>query len=105
MKKYDLLIIGSGSAGIIPEIAINRGETVAVVEPKHWGGTCVNVGCIPTKILIAAAEAADAVNHGDFYGLNAHIYHVDWEPVVGRVKDKISPMWGGIPTGITATAV
>jgi mycothione reductase len=96
VKKYDLLIIGSGSVGIIPEIAINRSETVAVDEPKHWGGTCVNVGCIPTKILIADAEAADAVNHGDFYGLNAHIYHVDWEPVVGRVKDKISPMWGGI---------
>jgi len=69
---------------------------VAVVEPKHWGGTCVNVGCIPTKTLIAAAEAADAVNHGDFYGLKAHIDHVDWDRVVGRVKDKLSPMWGGI---------
>ncbi|MBT4073748.1 MAG: dihydrolipoyl dehydrogenase [Chloroflexi bacterium] len=96
MKNYDLLIIGSGSAGIIPDAAINRGETVAVVEPKHWGGTCVNVGCIPTKMLIAAAEAADAVNHGDFYGLKAHIDHVDWDRVVGRVKDKLSPMWGGI---------
>ncbi len=96
MKNYDLLIIGSGSAGILPEAAINRGETVAVVEPDHWGGTCVNVGCIPSKMLIYAAEAADAVNHSDYFGIKAHIDHIDWSRTVGRVKDKLSPMWGGI---------
>ncbi|MCH8102355.1 MAG: FAD-dependent oxidoreductase [Chloroflexi bacterium] len=96
MKNYDLLIIGSGSSGTLPEAAINRGETVAVVEPNSWGGTCVNVGCIPSKMLIYAAEAADAVNHGDYYGIKAHIDHIDWSRVVGRVNEKLSPMWDGI---------
>ncbi|MGH3680679.1 MAG: FAD-dependent oxidoreductase, partial [Natronosporangium sp.] len=56
---YDLLVLGAGSAGFAAAItAREAGRTVALVEPGALGGTCVNVGCVPSKALLAAGEAA-----------------------------------------------
>jgi pyruvate/2-oxoglutarate dehydrogenase complex dihydrolipoamide dehydrogenase (E3) component len=56
--EYDAIIIGTGQAG--PSLAVRlavAGMTVAIIERKRFGGTCVNTGCIPTKTLIASARA------------------------------------------------
>lgn len=70
MTEYDAIIIGGGQAG--PPLA-NRltraGMTVALIERKWLGGTCVNTGCMPTKTLVASARAAHVVRHAADYGV------------------------------------
>src|SRR4051794_18626509 len=70
MKRFDSIVIGGGQAG--PSLATRlaaSGESVAIVERKFFGGTCVNTGCMPTKTLIASARAAHVVRHAGDYGV------------------------------------
>ena len=66
---FDLFVIGGGSAGVrCGRIAAGHGARVGVAEARHWGGTCVNVGCVPKKLMVQAAEygafAEDAIGFG-----------------------------------------
>jgi pyruvate/2-oxoglutarate dehydrogenase complex dihydrolipoamide dehydrogenase (E3) component len=68
--KYDSIVIGTGQSG--PSLAVrlaNAGRKTAIIERKLFGGTCVNVGCIPTKTLIASARAAHVARHAADYGV------------------------------------
>ena len=56
MKKYDLIVIGSGSGASVAEEAIEHGLKVAWVDKGPLGGTCLNVGCIPSKMLLSPAD-------------------------------------------------
>ncbi|CDZ48243.1 FAD-containing oxidoreductase [Neorhizobium galegae] len=70
MKTFDAIIIGAGQAG--PSLAgrfNDAGKTVAIIERKHVGGTCVNTGCKPTKTLVASAYAAHVARRGGDYGV------------------------------------
>ena len=67
-EKYDAIVIGTGQSG--PSLAVrlaSAGRKTAIVERKLFGGTCVNVGCIPTKTLIASARAAHVARRGADY--------------------------------------
>jgi len=69
-ESYDAIIIGTGQAG--PPLAVrlgNAGRRTAIVERKLIGGTCVNVGCIPTKTLIASARAAHVARRAADFGV------------------------------------
>jgi pyruvate/2-oxoglutarate dehydrogenase complex dihydrolipoamide dehydrogenase (E3) component len=69
-EKYDAIVIGTGQSG--PSLAVRlakAGRKTAIVERKLFGGTCVNVGCIPTKTLIASARAAYVARRGADYGV------------------------------------
>lgn len=69
--KYDAIVIGTGQSG--PSIAarlVQEGLQTAIVERKLFGGTCVNVGCIPTKTLVASARAAWMARRGSDFGVN-----------------------------------
>lgn len=76
MKQYDAIIIGFGKGGklLAAELA-NRNWKVAIIErsPQMYGGTCVNVGCIPTKALIYESEQAERLYRDD-YGNQAKYY-------------------------------
>lgn len=70
MREFDAIVIGAGQAG--PALAgrlTDAGMTVALVERKFVGGTCVNVGCMPTKTLVASARAAHVARRGADYGV------------------------------------
>jgi glutathione reductase (NADPH) len=57
MYDYDLFVIGGGSGGVrCARMAASHGARVAIAEERHWGGTCVNVGCVPKKLMVQAAE-------------------------------------------------
>src|SRR5204862_4129585 len=88
--KYDAIIIGAGQAG--PPLAgrlTAAGQSVAVIERKLVGGTCVNYGCIPTKTLVASAHVAHAARRGAEYGIGTGEVTVDMAKVKAR-KDEIS---------------
>src|SRR5689334_17305035 len=88
-EKFDAIIIGAGQAG--PPLAGRLtavGQTVAVIERKLVGGTCVNTGCIPTKTLVASALAAQTARRGAEYGIGTGEISVDMAKVKAR-KDKV----------------
>ncbi|HVU56912.1 MAG TPA: mercuric reductase [Puia sp.] len=85
MTKYDAIIIGSGQAGnpLAKKLA-GAGWKVAVIERKWVGGTCVNVGCTPTKTMIASGRIAYLVKRSRDFGVNATGVSIDMQEVVRR---------------------
>jgi pyruvate/2-oxoglutarate dehydrogenase complex dihydrolipoamide dehydrogenase (E3) component len=89
-KRFDAIIVGAGQAG--PALAgrlTAAGQTVAVIERKLVGGTCVNYGCIPTKTLVASAHAAHLARRAGDFGIATGEVIVDMAAVKAR-KDRIS---------------
>lgn len=85
MQAYDLLVLGGGSAGFAAAIrAAEADRRVAIIEGSTMGGTCVNVGCVPSKTLIAAANARHTALHPTFQGLQVGGSAVDWATVMGE---------------------
>ncbi|MEJ2655438.1 MAG: glutathione-disulfide reductase [Acidihalobacter sp.] len=80
---YDLIAIGGGSGGLaVAERAAQLGRRVAIVEPGRLGGTCVNRGCVPKKIMWYAAGIAHSVHGAADYGVRAGFEGVDWTRLV-----------------------
>ncbi|MCV7384131.1 mycothione reductase [Mycolicibacter longobardus] len=94
MESYDLAIIGTGSGNsILDDRYANK--RVAICEQGTFGGTCLNVGCIPTKMFVYAAEVANAVTEASRYGIDARIDRVRWSDIVSRVFGRIDPIAAG----------
>src|ERR1700741_1208722 len=72
---YDVVVLGAGPGGYVAAIrAAQLGLTTAVVEPKYWGGVCLNVGCIPSKALLRNAELAHIFNkEAKTFGINGEV--------------------------------
>jgi mercuric reductase len=88
-SEYDLVILGSGSAAFAAAIrAREAGAKVVMVEEGTLGGTCVNVGCIPSKALLAAADLYYKAGHNPFAGMRTHVAGVDLGALVGQ-KDEL----------------
>lgn len=86
---HDLLIVGGGSAGVAAALeAASRGAKVAVIEGRTLGGTCVNVGCVPSKALLRAAEVLHKARHHPFQGIQTQGGSVDLAQVI-RQKDHL----------------
>lgn len=94
MQRFDLIIIGAGSGNSIigPE---HDDWNVAIVERGLFGGTCLNVGCIPSKMFVYAAEIAELAKRGPELGVNTSFQDVDWPAIRDRVFDRIDPMAAG----------
>ena len=89
MKHYDVILIGTGAANIVADAALAQGLRVALVERGRFGGTCLNRGCIPTKILAAAANALCQIREDRRIGVTAGAVRLDWETVARRMRRKI----------------
>ncbi len=84
----DLLVIGAGSGGVrCARIAAGHGARVAVVEGRHWGGTCVNLGCVPKKLMVQASEYGDYVADSHGFGWDTEPGHFDWAKLIAA-KDR-----------------
>ena len=91
MKNYDLVIIGAGSGNMLPSIDTD-GWSIAIVESDRFGGTCLNRGCIPSKIFVYTADLAEAVSHAARFGITAGVSAVDWPAIRDRVFARIDPI-------------
>jgi mycothione reductase len=91
MESYDLAIIGTGSGNSILDDRFSK-KRVALCEQGVFGGTCLNVGCIPTKMFVYAAEVAATIRSASRYGVDAHVDRVRWDDIVSRVFGRIDPI-------------
>ncbi|ADG10376.1 FAD-containing oxidoreductase [Caulobacter segnis] len=97
-RRFDAIIIGAGQAG--PSLAgrlTAAGQTVAMIERKDFGGTCVNTGCMPTKTLVASAYAAHLARRADDYGvvLDGPV-GIDMKRVKARQQTVVKNARGGV---------
>ena len=84
MDHVDLAIIGSGSGNSLVTPDFDAWQ-IAVIESGVFGGTCLNVGCIPTKMFVYAAEVAHSAREAHRYGVSARVESVDWPAIRDRV--------------------
>ncbi len=91
METYDIAIIGTGSGNSILDERYAAKRT-AICEHGTFGGTCLNVGCIPTKMFVYAADVANTIRDGARYGVDAHVDGVRWDDIVSRVFGRIDPI-------------
>ena len=93
MDNFDLIIIGSGSGNSIPaEFADRR---IALIEKGTFGGTCLNIGCIPSKMFVLPADVAEAAHNGHRLGLDTSFNGADWGAIRDRVFGRIDPITAG----------
>jgi len=86
MKEYDVIVIGSGSGAIIAERALASGLKTALVDKGPVGGTCLNVGCIPSKILIYPADVVAGIQRAKKLGITAEVKDVDFKSIMERMR-------------------
>ena len=91
VAHFDLTIIGTGSGNSILDERYEA-KRVAICEQGTFGGTCLNVGCIPTKMFVYAAEVAATVRDSKRFGVDAHLDGVRWGDIVSRVFGRIDPI-------------
>jgi mycothione reductase len=82
--RFDLIVIGSGSGLEVSSAAAERGWSVAVVDDGPFGGTCLNRGCIPSKMLVHVADLAEQARNAHRFGLDVSLNRVDWPFIVRR---------------------
>jgi mycothione reductase len=86
MKRYDIIVIGSGCGLNIVEEALAHGLSVALVDKGPLGGTCANLGCIPSKMLIFAADRVAEIQEAKKLGLEAEIVNIDFNSIMERMR-------------------
>jgi len=89
MKDYDLIVIGSGAGMNIASGAYEQGLRVAVIEHGPMGGTCLNRGCIPTKILTYVADIITQAKHLEELGVEIEIKKIDYPWIMNRMRNEV----------------
>ncbi|MDQ2055953.1 dihydrolipoyl dehydrogenase [Halobellus sp. H-GB7] len=103
MNEVDFLVIGSGSGLDVANAAANRGQSVAVVEKGPLGGTCLNRGCIPSKMLLYHADVFETVESADAFHIDAEITDVNFAEMVREVNEDVSADADSIRKGLRSS--
>ncbi len=97
-KKYDFIVIGAGSGGVrAARLAAAKGLKTLIIEGRHWGGTCVNLGCVPKKFLVFAADYGRYFNSAVDYGWDSNSptdnsisgsHQINWDKLRNNVNQE-----------------
>lgn len=92
-----IVVLGGGPGGYVAAIrAAQLGADVTIIEKNRLGGTCLNVGCIPTKVLLHTAEILESMQHAEAIGLVSKGLDVDWTALMGRKEAVVNQLVGGV---------
>ena len=101
-----VIVVGGGPGGYVAAIrAAQLGAETHLVEKENLGGTCLNVGCIPTKALLHTAELYHAVKHGERIGLVGDSVQIDWKALMNRKNSVVRRLVGGVAGLLKANGV
>jgi mycothione reductase len=89
MKEYDVVIVGSGSGANLIEDALSHNKTVALADKGPVGGTCLNVGCIPTKMIVYPADRIMEIRESSKLGITADIKGIDFAAIMERMRKTV----------------
>lgn len=103
MDEVDFLVIGSGSGLDVANAAANRGQSVAVVEKGRLGGTCLNRGCIPSKMLLYHADVLETIERADEFRIDADVVNVDFGEIVREVNEEVHADSDSIRSGLSSS--
>ena len=103
MKEYDVIVIGSGSAMSIVEGAMSQDLKVALVDKGPLGGTCLNLGCIPSKMLIYPADRIVEIQKAKKLGITAEIKDIDFSAIMERMRKSVQNGQNHMSEGIKQT--
>jgi dihydrolipoamide dehydrogenase len=96
-QSYDTIVIGGGPGGYVAALKLAmHNQRVALVEKKHLGGTCLNVGCIPTKALLHGSELAAQIKHAGQYGINVGDIKIDLAAMIQRKDQVVKKLCSGV---------
>ncbi|MEY2849111.1 MAG: hypothetical protein RI885_1778 [Actinomycetota bacterium] len=99
-QNYDVVILGAGSGGYAAALrAAQLGKTVGLIEKGKLGGTCLHVGCIPTKALLHSAEVADVARESSKYGVDVEFKGIDISAVTAYREEIVASKFKGL-TGL-----
>jgi len=90
MERFDVLVIGSGSGMIVASTAVDQGFKTAVVDSGPMGGTCINRGCVPSKMLIYPADIVTILKEAKKLGVNATVNSVDFKRIMERMHNLVN---------------
>jgi mycothione reductase len=96
MADFEMLVIGGGTGNNVAAAAADAGLETALVEPGKLGGTCLNRGCNPSKMLIQAANAANSVRDAETFHVDASLDGIDHAAVTGEMDDLLSGIAEGM---------
>ncbi len=89
MKTFDLIVIGSGSGLDVAVGAAERGLKTAIIERGPLGGTCLNRGCIPSKMIIHSADVMHTIKNSHLFGINSTVRAINFRRVTGRAHSLV----------------
>ncbi len=96
-QNFDLVVLGGGSGGYAAALRASQlGMTVGLIEKDKVGGTCLHVGCIPTKALLHSAEVADVTRESAKYGIISTFGHVDIAAVTAYRQEVVASKYKGL---------
>ncbi|MGE3193367.1 MAG: dihydrolipoyl dehydrogenase [Microbacteriaceae bacterium] len=105
-QNFDLVVLGAGSGGYAAALRASQlGLTVGLIEKGKVGGTCLHVGCIPTKALLHAAEVADVTREAAKYGVTAQFNGIDIAAVTTYREEIVASKWKGLQGLIKARGI
>lgn len=90
MNVYDVVVIGSGSGAIVVDRALSAGLKVALVDKGPLGGTCLNVGCIPSKMLLYPADVIMEIKRAKKLGITAEVTSIDFKAIMDRMRQLVT---------------
>ena len=103
MEQFDFIVIGSGSGMLVASAAVDQGFKVALVEHGKMGGTCINDGCVPSKMLIYPADVLAAIRDSEKLGVHATVDQVDFSNIMNRMHALVNEDSWHQATAVQAT--
>jgi mycothione reductase len=103
MERFDVIVIGSGSGMLVASAAVEQGFRTALVEHGRMGGTCINVGCVPSKMLIYPADVIAKVKESGKLGVQATLDSVDFNNIMTRMHTLVDHDSGHQARAVEAT--
>ena len=90
MERFDVLVIGSGSGMIVASTAVENGFKTAIVDNGPMGGTCLNRGCVPSKMLIYLSDVVAIINEAQALGVHGNVSSVDFKNIMDRMHKLVN---------------